>query len=137
REFEALGYSSEMLGEGVNFMELVMKLIQSFSNAAALQPELQGQIQIGYLRDIAEGMNILVRESIQRSRDVKRLAGRGAPDMTPRKRAYLSRIVNQCNFLSLKGMDFNTADASTDARAVAVRGSGGSSTLALGGDQAG
>ncbi len=26
REFEALGYSSEMLGEGVNFMELVMKL---------------------------------------------------------------------------------------------------------------
>ncbi len=101
REFEALGYSPEMLGEGVNFFELVMKLVQSFSNAAALQPELQGQIRIGYLRDIAEGMNILVQESIERSRDVKRLARRGAPDMTPRKRAYLSRIVNQCDFLPL------------------------------------
>ncbi|MCP4694128.1 MAG: hypothetical protein GY859_39195, partial [Desulfobacterales bacterium] len=54
-------------------------------------------------------------ESIEQSRDMKRLANRLAPDLTPRKRAYLSRIVNQCDFLSLKGMDFKTADASTDA----------------------
>ncbi len=115
REFEVLGYSSELLGEGVNFMELVMKLIQSFSSAAALLPELQEQIQIGYLRDISEGMNIQVQESIEQSRDMKRLAKRLAPDMTPRKRAYLDRIVNQCESMPLKGMDFKTVDASTDA----------------------
>ncbi len=115
QEFEALDYSSETLGEGINFMELVMNLIQAFSNAAALQPELQGQIQIGYLRDIAEGMDIQVQESIERSRDTKRLANHLAPDMTPRKRAYLSRIVDQCDFLSLKGMDFKTSDAAANA----------------------
>ncbi len=115
REFEALGYSPEMLGEGVDFMKLVMNLIQAFSNGAALQPELQGQIQIGYLKDIAERMTIQVQESIEQSRDIKQLAKRLAPDMTPRKRAYLSRIVNKCDFLPLKGMDFKTVDASTDA----------------------
>ncbi|MCP4693055.1 MAG: hypothetical protein GY859_33745, partial [Desulfobacterales bacterium] len=115
REFEALGCSTEMLGEGVNFMELVMNLVQAFSHAAALQPELQGQIQLGYLRDMAEGMKSQVQESIEQSRDINRMANRIAPDMTPRKRAYLSRIVDKCDFLSLKGMDFQTADASTDA----------------------
>ncbi len=91
REFEALGYSSEMLSEGVNFMALVMKIIQAFSNAAALQPELHGQIQIGYLKGITEKMTIQVQESIEQTRHISRLA----PDMAPRKRAYLSRVVNQ------------------------------------------
>ncbi|MCP4687470.1 MAG: hypothetical protein GY859_05425, partial [Desulfobacterales bacterium] len=57
REFEALGYSPGMLGENVNFMELVMTLVQAFSHAAAPQPELQGQIRIDYFPAIA-GMTI-------------------------------------------------------------------------------
>ncbi len=81
REFEALGYSSEMLEEGVNFMDLVLKLIQSFTNAAALQPELQEQIMIGYLNDIVDRMTIQVQESIEQTRQLSRLADRLTPDI--------------------------------------------------------
>ncbi len=53
-EFEASGYDPDLLGGDVSFEELVAEFVTNFYDAAARQPSLQGQIEIGLLRGIAE-----------------------------------------------------------------------------------
>jgi hypothetical protein len=53
-EFEALEYVPETLAEGVEFEDLVARLVAAFYDAAATESDLQGQIEIGLLREIAE-----------------------------------------------------------------------------------
>jgi formylglycine-generating enzyme required for sulfatase activity len=51
-EFEAAGYAPDLLGDGV-FQDVVAQFVADFSDSAARQPALQGQIEIGLLRGIA------------------------------------------------------------------------------------
>ncbi len=51
-EFEAAGYDPDLLGDVV-FQDVVAQLVANFYDAAARQPALQGQIEIGLLRGIA------------------------------------------------------------------------------------
>jgi formylglycine-generating enzyme required for sulfatase activity len=53
-EFEALGFEPDLLGEEFTFEQVIGRLVQAFYDAAGKQPELQGQLEIGLLRGIAE-----------------------------------------------------------------------------------
>ena len=59
-EFEAAGYDPDLLGDVV-FQDVVAQLVASFYDAAARQPALQGQIEIGLLRGIVEHAQEQVR----------------------------------------------------------------------------
>ncbi|HNS03945.1 MAG TPA: SUMF1/EgtB/PvdO family nonheme iron enzyme [Anaerolineae bacterium] len=52
-EFEAAGYEPNLLGD-VGFRDVAARFVGNFYDAAARQPALQGQIEIGLLRGIAE-----------------------------------------------------------------------------------
>ena len=54
RELSALGYDPELLGHGITFARMVAGFATAFYDAAAAEPELEGPIQIGLLRGIAE-----------------------------------------------------------------------------------
>jgi hypothetical protein len=59
-EFEASGLSAEYLGT-VSFEVLVQDMVGTFYQAAAEEPELQGPLQIGLLRQMANRMGALDR----------------------------------------------------------------------------
>ena len=59
-EFEAAGYDPDLLGDVV-FQDVVAQLVANFYDAAARQPALQGQIEIGLLRGIVEHAQEQVR----------------------------------------------------------------------------
>ena len=60
-EFEAAGFEPDLLGEDITFERVVGRLVQAFYDAASKQPELQGQMEIGLLRGIAENTTEQVR----------------------------------------------------------------------------
>ena len=60
-EFEAAGFEPDLLGEDLTFEQVVGRLVQAFYDAASKQPELQGQLEIGLLRGIAERAEQQVR----------------------------------------------------------------------------
>ncbi|MBE2233803.1 MAG: SUMF1/EgtB/PvdO family nonheme iron enzyme, partial [Anaerolinea sp.] len=60
REFEAAGYDPDLLGD-VAFQAMVAQFVADFYDAAARQPALQGQIEIGLLRGIADRAEEQVR----------------------------------------------------------------------------
>jgi formylglycine-generating enzyme required for sulfatase activity len=60
-EFEGAGFEPDLLGEGITFERVVGRLVQAFYDAASKQPELQGQLEIGLLRGIAEHAEQQVR----------------------------------------------------------------------------
>ena len=60
-EFEAAGFEPDLLGRDITFEQVVGRLVQAFYDAASKQPELQGQLEIGLLRGIAERAEQQVR----------------------------------------------------------------------------
>ena len=54
KEFEAIGCDADWLGEGFDFDRVIKRLVQSFCDAAASEPELQGVIAIAELRAVRE-----------------------------------------------------------------------------------
>ncbi len=81
-EFEASGYDPDLLGGDVVFQNVVAQFVSSFYDAAARQPTLQGQIEIGLLRGIAERAEEQV-ELLQRVADsLERQPGKPGPTTT-------------------------------------------------------
>jgi hypothetical protein len=113
-EFEAQGYAPDGLGKGVDFETCIVRFVEAFCSAAELEPELQDQIKLRYLAELASNTRQLVDDSKRQSDSLKRIEARIAPDLSGLQRNYLQRIVEQCRFLPLKGIDFKSSDATCD-----------------------
>lgn len=104
-EFEAAGWSKENLSEEQTFTELIAKLVDAFTNAAAKQPLLQQQIQIqalqtanGHLRELVEQQDT----QIALQQQMVALLQRFAPlDSYEAEKPYLRQLYRQCNELPL------------------------------------
>jgi len=108
REFEAAGFEPGQLGEGQEFTAIAGQLVHELYLAAATDSELQGAIEIQLLAELAE-------KAGQQGAAVERLAERLAPDLEPRRRNYLQRVVGDCGVLPLRGIDLKVSDASGEA----------------------
>jgi formylglycine-generating enzyme required for sulfatase activity len=111
REYEAQGFGPGELGGNVSFEACVARFAEAFSDAAALEPELQEPIKIRALREISAGIRLqagALQELAERERKKDRDKAAGLAGL---QRNYLERIAEQCRFLPLRGIDLKSSDA--------------------------
>jgi len=111
-EFETLEYAPDLLGLTITFEDVVARFVHAFYDAAALQPELQGQIEIGLLRGIVEHTELQLSQNKKQTDLLEKIEGHLTTNLTKQKQRYLERIVRQFEYLPLRGVDFRSADAS-------------------------
>ncbi len=111
-QFEQIKYYSgpdaETLHEELSFEQIVVYFVRAFYDAAALEQDLQGAIEIGLLRGIAERSEKQLRESEKQTRLQKQAVTtlqRMAPelDMSDLETHYLIGLYQDCNELTLAG----------------------------------
>jgi formylglycine-generating enzyme required for sulfatase activity/energy-coupling factor transporter ATP-binding protein EcfA2 len=111
QEFMQIGFAAEKLAGELAFNQVVGTFVEHFSTTAAVQPELQNQIQIGLLRQVTEKFNQQIAQGAEQTNLLRKIKNGVAPDMTSRLRAYLQRLANQNQYLPLLGLDTRAADA--------------------------
>lgn len=113
-EFDEAGFDPDLLGEDRDFADVVNTLVRTFYDAAAAQPALQGQMEIGLLRGIAEAVTQQVAELRKQTGHMQEIAEgivKLAPplDLNDLERAYLRGVYGDCTHVPLAG------DAPVDA----------------------
>ena len=114
-EFEDIGFAAEKLARELDFRPVVGFFIDHFQTAAARQPELQEQIKIGLLNQVVDNSRQQLGESMKQTVLLKEIKSGVAPDLSGLMEAYLKRLEDQFNNLSLQALDFRAADASACA----------------------
>lgn len=97
-EFESI-YDPDLLGDSMEFEQIVSYFTAAFANAAATKPVLQGQIQIQLLRDIA-----------QRIQGVHCHLSAGS-DLADIQMDYLRDIIQRSEYVSFRGMNIRRSNA--------------------------
>jgi hypothetical protein len=104
-EFEDAGFAPELLGEELEFAELMSGFVRAFYDAACLEPDLQDNIELQLLRGMAERMEALLVENRRQSITLKaieqRLAALQPFDLDTLEQAYLDGLYRECNRLPL------------------------------------
>jgi hypothetical protein len=113
QEFMQIGFAAEKLSGELDFNQVVSAFIKHFTSAAAMQSELQNQIQIGILREMTTTLSQQLAEGAKQTDLLEEIKEAVAPDMTKRLQAYLQRLANQNEYLPLMGLDIRTSDATT------------------------
>ncbi|MBP8197662.1 MAG: SUMF1/EgtB/PvdO family nonheme iron enzyme [Chromatiaceae bacterium] len=106
-EFAAAGFDPDLLGEDRDFADVVSTLVRTFYDAAAAQPALQGQIEIGLLRGIAEAVTQQAAENRKQTQHLDSISdtlSRLAPlNLNDLERAYLRGVYADCTHVPLAG----------------------------------
>ena len=104
-EFEDAGFAPELLGEELEFAELMSGFVRAFYDAACTEPDLQDNIELQLLRGMAERMEALLVENRRQSITLKaieqRLAALQPFDLDTLEQAYLDGLYRECNRLPL------------------------------------
>jgi formylglycine-generating enzyme required for sulfatase activity len=110
QEFMQIGFAAEKLAAELDFDQVVGTFIKHFTSAAAAQPELQNQIQIGLLKQLAATFNKIGDDIVDRL----------GPKKSDLHREYLKQIVKRTDNLDLSAFDTDSADTDTDQDMVAL-----------------
>jgi len=104
-EFEDAGFAPELLGEELEFAELMSGFVRAFYDAACLEPDLLDPIWTQLLRGMADRLDLLVKHATAEQQvleDIRALLRQFAPlDLAPLERNYLAGLYAECNDLRL------------------------------------
>jgi formylglycine-generating enzyme required for sulfatase activity len=131
QEFMQIGFAAEKQAAELDFDHVVGAFIRHFTSAAAAQPELQNQIQIGLLREVTAKLSeqtslfIDIKDVLEKVppsvKSVEDAVGKIGDDIVDRlgskqsdlHRDYLRQIVNRTGDLDLSPFDTDSADTKT------------------------
>ncbi len=104
-EFAAAGFAPELLGEDLEFAELMSGFVRAFYDAACLERDLQDNIELQLLRGMADRLDLLVKHAAAEQKvleDIRALLHQFKRlDLAPLELNYLAGLYEECNDLRL------------------------------------